>query len=379
MDFRLFNESILQIQYFLRAGMLSIMTIQAFTLSKSINKKGNRMLAFFLFLMLCILINDNEVFALFSIDNPMLLNYLLEIPILLIPGFSYLVILFYIDPSAKIDKKVILLFSPWIADLIISTAFRFIFNVHDYYMAIKTFRRIYILVFEPLLMIYAFVLWYKGYKLLKTHANNIRQIHSNLEAVDLRWLLNVDTCLPILIFLHLLKSIISINFIYDLTDTFYFIAIIYIGINFIKQNEIHPQYLTLDNQTATIEDPLDEVSLNIDVDNDEDVIAIKELMQNQKPYLNPNLNLGDLAFMLEMRPQDLSQLLSNKLSTNFYSFINRYRVERCKTMLKDPEYSNFSMEGIAKEAGFKSKSTFYSRFKEFTGLTPLQYIESELA
>ncbi len=379
MSFRLFNENILQIQYFFRAGMLSIMTIQAFTLSKSINKKGNRMLAIFLLLMLCILINDNEVFALFSIDNPMLLNYILEIPILLIPGFSYLVILFYIDPSAKIDKKILLLFSPWIADLLISTLFRFrfIFNLYDYYVAIRTFRTIYILVFEPLLMIYAFVLWHKGYKLLKTHANNIRQIHSNLEAVDLRWLLNVDTCLPILIFLHLLKSIISINFIFDLTDTFYLIAIIYIAINFIKQNEIHPQYLALGNQTATTKEPADEVCPNIGVDKDEDVIALRELMQNQRPYLNPNLNLGDLAFMLEMRPQDLSQLLSNKLSTNFYSFINRYRVERCKSLLKDPEYSNFSMEGIAKETGFKSKSTFYARFKEFTGLTPLQYIESE--
>ncbi len=377
MSFRLFNENILEIQYFLRAGMLCLLAIQAFTLSSSLNKKGNRIFAIFLLLMLCILINDNEVFVLFGLHEPKLLNFFLESPTLLIPGFSYLTILFYIDPKSKIDKKVLLLFTPWLADMLISIPFRFIGDIHEKYFAMAIFRKVYITIFEPLLMAYAFVLWHKGYKLLKNHASNIRQIHSNIEMVDLRWLLNVATCVPVLIFLHLLKSVIGLNFIYDFTDIVYFIVIIYIGINLIKQNEIFPEYINISNSTPTKENTLNRKDQEQNFDNDKDVIALEELMQNHKPYLNPNLNLGDLALMLEVRPQDLSQLLSNKLSTNFYSFVNKYRVERCKAMLKDPEYSNFSMEGIAKEAGFKSKSTFYARFKEFTGLTPLQYIESE--
>ena len=377
MSFRLFNENILEIQYFLRAGILSILTIQAFTLSKSINKKGNSMLAILLLLMLCILLNDNEVFALFGLYSPKLLNFILEIPILLIPGFSYLAILFYIEPMAKIDKKVLLLFTPWLADILITIPFRFIDNIQEKYFVISIVRKIYITIFEPLLMAYAFILWHKGYKLLKTHASNIRQIHSDIEMVDLRWLLNVASCVAVLISLHLLKTIIDINLIYDFSDIAYFIVIIYIGINLIKQSEIFPQYFEISNSTTTKEESLCETAIKPNIETDIDIIALEELMQNQKPYLNPNLNLGDLAFMLEMRPQVLSQLLSNRLSTNFYSFINKYRVDKCKALLKDPEYSNFSMEGIAKEAGFKSKSTFYARFKEFTGLTPLQYIESE--
>ncbi len=377
MNFRLFNENILEIQYFLRAGMLSILTIQAFTLSKSINKKGNRILAIFLSLMLCILLNDNEIFALFGLNEPKLLNFILETPLLLIPGFSYLAILFYIDPMTRIDKKVLLLFTPWLADLLISTPFRFIDNIQEKYFVMTILRKVYITIVEPLLIAYAFVLWHKGYKLLKTHANNIRQIHSNIEMVDLRWLLNVATCVPLLILLHLLKSIIGMSLIYDIADIAYFIVIIYIGINLIRQNEIFPQYLNISNTTTSTKEALSEKNQKPNADNDKNIIALEELMQNQKPYLNPNLNLGDLAFMLEMRPQDLSQLLGNNLSTNFYSYINKYRVVQCKAMLKDPAYSNYSMEGIAKEAGFKSKSTFYARFKEFTGQTPLQYIQSE--
>lgn len=50
-----------------------------------------------------------------------------------------------------------------------------------------------------------------------------------------------------------------------------------------------------------------------------------------------------------------------------------FRVNDSKEMLLNPEYSNYSTEGIAKSVGFNSKSSFYTAFKKNTGLTPAEF------
>mgnify|MGYP001801106375 CR=1 FL=1 len=99
-------------------------------------------------------------------------------------------------------------------------------------------------------------------------------------------------------------------------------------------------------------------------------------MRKKKPYLDPSLNLDQLSTFLEVRKQELSYLLNNHYQENFYRFINKYRIEESKELLRNPKKAHLSMVGIAQESGFKSKSTFYARFKELTGLTPVQFMKN---
>ena len=69
----------------------------------------------------------------------------------------------------------------------------------------------------------------------------------------------------------------------------------------------------------------------------------------------------------------LSQLINEGVGENFYDFINKYRVEEVKRLMADPQKQNYSLLGLALDAGFKSKSTFNLVFKRFTGLTPTEY------
>ena len=96
-------------------------------------------------------------------------------------------------------------------------------------------------------------------------------------------------------------------------------------------------------------------------------------MAEKKPYLYPELSLSTLAKDMNMSRSQLSQLINDGIGENFYDFINKHRVEEVKKLMTDPEMTNFSLLGIAFEAGFKSKSTFNLIFKRFTGLTPTEY------
>ena len=61
---------------------------------------------------------------------------------------------------------------------------------------------------------------------------------------------------------------------------------------------------------------------------------------------------------------------------NFASYINSYRRNDAKHMLKDPKTSHFKIEAIAEMCGFKSKSAFNTAFKKIVDLTPSEYRDS---
>lgn len=101
---------------------------------------------------------------------------------------------------------------------------------------------------------------------------------------------------------------------------------------------------------------------------------LETLMEEEKIFLNPTLNLQQLSMHLEIPPHQLSQLLNQYRGESFSDFINSYRVAYFKKAVTDPANAHLSLLGIAFESGFNSKAAFNDVFKKKTGLTPSDFV-----
>lgn len=100
---------------------------------------------------------------------------------------------------------------------------------------------------------------------------------------------------------------------------------------------------------------------------------LETLMRKKKIYRNPYLSLVSTAEILDISACYLSSMLNNLLKKSFTDFVNEYRIEDVKRNLLLESFSHYTIVSVGFEAGFNSKSTFYSAFKKHTGLTPLEY------
>lgn len=101
---------------------------------------------------------------------------------------------------------------------------------------------------------------------------------------------------------------------------------------------------------------------------------LKQLMEANRLYLDPELNLKKVADLLHTNTKYLSQVVNHQAGVNFQQFTNLYRVEEAKNKIVKESLSNLTLYGIALQCGFKNKSTFYKVFKEVTGFTPKEFV-----
>ncbi len=104
---------------------------------------------------------------------------------------------------------------------------------------------------------------------------------------------------------------------------------------------------------------------------------IEQVVEEEQLFLNDSLSIHELGVKLNMNSKYLSEAINQQEDLNFNKYINAKRINYAKSLITDDDYSNYSIEGIAKESGFRSKSTFNTTFKKITGLTPTQYKKME--
>jgi len=98
-------------------------------------------------------------------------------------------------------------------------------------------------------------------------------------------------------------------------------------------------------------------------------------MQKDKPYRENKLSLRELSAHIGVSGNHLSQVLNEQIEKNFYDYVNGYRLEEFKALVKDPKNQQFTLLSLAYQCGFNSKTTFNTFFKKATGQTPSEYFK----
>ena len=102
---------------------------------------------------------------------------------------------------------------------------------------------------------------------------------------------------------------------------------------------------------------------------------INNYIISEKIYQQEDLNIETLAYQLKLSSRELSFLINYNTKNNFKNYINTLRVNHVIELLNSNIVKEITIESIGKEAGFRSRSTFFLVFKSQIGCTPTEYIQ----
>jgi len=105
-------------------------------------------------------------------------------------------------------------------------------------------------------------------------------------------------------------------------------------------------------------------------------LKLEKFMDEHKPYLDPELTMEKLSELTRIKKLLLSHTLNKAFNKNFFTFIKEYRIRHVEAELKNKSNKQRTILDIAYMSGFNSKTGFHRAFKEVTGKTPTEHVES---
>ncbi|WP_431158056.1 helix-turn-helix domain-containing protein [Winogradskyella poriferorum] len=221
------------------------------------------------------------------------------------------------------------------------------------------------------------------FQLFYNYRKKIIQYFSNTYKLELNWILSFLILFSMLFLYGVIQDIVGSRFMelgYQQRwwlNLLVALVTLYVGIKgyFTDTTKLNKLDFTFTPKTIGI--PESNSDMEVKSISEDDIQIVKSLMEVEKAYLNSDLNLSDLAKMANMSRAQLSETINSGFNKNFNDFVNEYRVNAFKNMLKEDKHKQLSLLGIAEECGFNSKATFNRVFKKITNYSPTEYLKSQ--
>lgn len=102
---------------------------------------------------------------------------------------------------------------------------------------------------------------------------------------------------------------------------------------------------------------------------------LNEVVVSKKLYTNPDLKLNDLAEEIGISMYHLSYILNHYQNSNFYDYVNHFRIKEFENMVVNGEHNKYTLNAIIDKCGFSSRSAFFRYFKKVNGIPPGEYLK----
>jgi AraC-like DNA-binding protein len=288
----------------------------------------------------------------------------------------YLSIVYFTSLETGFKPKYLLHFLPFAAFFVFRIPF-FITGENLQFSAGAS--RVIMVILIAALPLQSIIYWCLSLLKLKKHIRDLRQFSSSTEKNGLLWLRNFLLIVGLIIFIWSNLLFLKVDVLTVFTPLCYLLSIFFLAWFSLQQKEIFDFTKTQKSSLSEVvkDEPIDIIQQKRLSDNRLEILnkKLEHLITTEKIYLENELSLPAMAEKLGCTSNEASYLINKAYNENFYSFINRHRVDEAKSLLLSGQYSKLSIIGIAYQSGFNSKTTFNITFKKHTGLSPTQFVK----
>ena len=160
----------------------------------------------------------------------------------------------------------------------------------------------------------------------------------------------------------------QISDLFGITENY----IIFILINALFINSVVHTHKLLTTKPEVTKDKTDEKLT------DSAIQKVQLGMEVQKLFLKQNLNIDEFSKRINLPVKEVSAVINKHYGTNFFEFMNSYRVEEAKRLLGDSQHADMTVMDVLLHAGFNSKSAFHRFFNRLVGMSPTEFRKQKL-
>jgi AraC-like DNA-binding protein len=95
-----------------------------------------------------------------------------------------------------------------------------------------------------------------------------------------------------------------------------------------------------------------------------------------KPYLSPEFNLTVMSTDTDIPVHHLSYYFNEHLKINFNTWKNDLKIDHVIHLIRNGSGEILTLDALAKQAGFGSRTSFFNSFKQKIGVTPSEYLNN---
>lgn len=218
------------------------------------------------------------------------------------------------------------------------------------------------------------LLIYKKYRAWSIHQ------FSNTELINFKWFRDfIYAMIFWLLFrevMNVLDAFLDLPFYQDWWWNLALVAVtFYIGLAGIAQPQ--PAKIQFEMDVPDMPDPVNDLHPTAEKGSDPDKSGIAQrlisLMEKDRLFLQPDLNLYDLAQHLQTGSTQVSATINQVFKQNFNDYVNSLRVEEF-IRLCEMNSEKYTLLSLAYDSGFNSKATFNRAFKKIKGCSPKEFL-----